>query len=168
MTGWTSRAPAVPAGARGVLKDRQPQSMTMRKPNSRHPAPTQSRSRSEKEAEIQPAAVPGAGVVGATQVNPSEPVARGERAEPVRPASPGEAAASVDAVPSAPPPEVLEQMAQAQRTYEQLAAQGRSLHFAEDSSGRASVELRDRDGQLLRTLSLAEALDLAAGAPLEP
>jgi hypothetical protein len=75
---------------------------------------------------------------------------------------------SLDAIPSSPPPEVLAQMADAARTYEQLSAQGRELRFARDAdSGRTAIEVRDRGGNVLKRLSPAQALDVAAGAPLE-
>ncbi len=140
--------------------------MTMKKPKRSQAVPHRGRSRSEKEADIESAAIPGAGAVGAAQVNRSEPTARGARVSAAQeaPAS-SSPAASLDAIPSSPPPEVIEQMARAQHTYEALAAQGRSLHFGQDSAGRTIVELRDHDGQLVRTLSLGEAVDLASGAP---
>jgi hypothetical protein len=76
--------------------------------------------------------------------------------------------ASLDTVPASPPPEVLEQMASAARTHEALRAQGRELRFARDEqSGRTRIEVRDRAGNVLRTLSPAQALEVAAGAPLE-
>jgi len=75
---------------------------------------------------------------------------------------------ALDALPSSPPREVLDQMAGAARIYEDLSAQGRELRFARDAaSGRTQIEVRDRAGNLLRQLSPAQALELAAGAPLE-
>lgn len=79
-----------------------------------------------------------------------------------------QAAVAFDALPASPPPEVLEQMAAAAKTYDALAAQGRELRFARDTqSGRTAIEVRDRAGRLLKTLSPAQALDVAAGGPLE-
>jgi hypothetical protein len=73
-----------------------------------------------------------------------------------------------DAIPSSPPPEVLDQMASAAQTYERLSSQGRELRFArEESSGRMTIEVRDRRGSILKRLSPAQALEVAAGAPLE-
>jgi hypothetical protein len=75
---------------------------------------------------------------------------------------------SLDAIPSSPPPEVLAQMASAARVYDQLSSQGRELRFARDQdSGRTTIEVRDREGNVLKRLSPAQALDVAAGAPLE-
>ena len=75
---------------------------------------------------------------------------------------------SLNTVPPSPPREVLEEMARAAQTYEALSAQGRELRFARDEqSGRTRVEVRDRAGNVLRTLTQAQALALAAGTPLE-
>jgi hypothetical protein len=71
-------------------------------------------------------------------------------------------------LPSIPPPEVLDAMADAATAHERLRAQGRELHFEHDGrSGRLHIEVRDGDGRVLRTISPAEALDVAAGKPLE-
>ncbi|HEY3760041.1 MAG TPA: hypothetical protein VGL37_09775 [Solirubrobacteraceae bacterium] len=79
-----------------------------------------------------------------------------------------DSSAALDAIPSSPPPEVLDQMASAAQTYERLSSQGRELRFAhEQSSGRMTIEVRDRGGNVLKRLSPAEALEVAAGAPLE-
>jgi hypothetical protein len=70
--------------------------------------------------------------------------------------------------PMTPPPEVLEEMARAAQTYEELSSQGRELRFARDEqSGRTRIEVRDRAGKVLKTLTHAQALALAAGTPLE-
>jgi hypothetical protein len=83
-------------------------------------------------------------------------------------ASPGEFPVSLDTFPSSPPREVLDEMAGAARMYDTLRAQGRELHFAHDSqSGRMRIEVRDGGGHVLRTISPSEALDVAAGKPLE-
>jgi hypothetical protein len=75
---------------------------------------------------------------------------------------------AVDTIPSSPPPEVLDQMGGAAQAYERLSAQGRELRFAHDeSSGRTTIEVRDRRGNILKRLSPAQALEVAAGAPLE-
>jgi hypothetical protein len=69
---------------------------------------------------------------------------------------------------SSPPHEVLEQMGQAARTHDALQARGRELHFAHDeASGRMEIEVRDAGGHVLRTLTPSEALQVAAGKPLE-
>ncbi|MCW3019708.1 MAG: hypothetical protein JWN10_2016 [Solirubrobacterales bacterium] len=66
-----------------------------------------------------------------------------------------------------PPPYVLEQIAAAGRIDEELRDGGRQLRFLTAEDGRTRIELQDRDGNPHRTLSVAEALELAAGRPLE-
>jgi hypothetical protein len=63
---------------------------------------------------------------------------------------------------------VLDQMASAAQTHDALSTQGRELRFIRDEqSGRTRIEVRDRSGNVLRMLSPAQALAVAAGAPLE-
>ncbi|MFI5005307.1 MAG: hypothetical protein ACHQE6_09875 [Solirubrobacterales bacterium] len=79
-----------------------------------------------------------------------------------------EPAVSLDTLPSSPPQEVLDQMASAAQTHEALSAQGRELRFSRDEqSGRTKIEVRDHNGNVLKTISPAQALEVAAGAPLE-
>jgi len=66
-----------------------------------------------------------------------------------------------------PPPEVLEQMAGADEVNERLRRSGRRLRFLPaGDGGPVTIELRDGDGALVRTLTVAEALDIAMGKPL--
>ncbi len=75
---------------------------------------------------------------------------------------------SLHTLPSSPPPDVLAQMADAAQRYDELTSQGRELRFARDpESGRTRIEVRDRAGHLVKTLSPAQALDVAAGGPLD-
>jgi hypothetical protein len=79
-----------------------------------------------------------------------------------------EPSVSLDTIPGSPPAEVLDQMASAADTYERLHSQGRELRFAHDhTSGRITIEVRDRRGNVLKQLSPAQALAVAAGAPLD-
>lgn len=95
------------------------------------------------------------------------PAKDGLPAHPLRGAT-VQSSVSVRALPSSPPPEVLDEMADAAQRYDELTAQGRELRFARDSeSGRTRIEVRDRAGRLVKTLSPAEALDVAAGGPLD-
>jgi hypothetical protein len=67
----------------------------------------------------------------------------------------------------APPPELLEQIAAAGAIDERLRAGGQQLRFSRATPGeRTRVEIRDRDGNAVRTLSIAEAVEIAAGRPL--
>lgn len=84
-----------------------------------------------------------------------------------QPGSPIAETIALDALPGSPPAEVLQEMVNAGAVYDRLSAQGRELRFARDAaSGRTQIEVRDRAGNLLGQLSPAQALDLAAGAPL--
>jgi hypothetical protein len=75
---------------------------------------------------------------------------------------------ALDTLASNPPREVLDQMAAAAQTHESLRAQGRELRFSRDGqSGRTTIEVRDRSGRVLKTISPSQALEIAAGAPLE-
>ncbi len=77
-----------------------------------------------------------------------------------------ERALSGVALSDTPPAEVLEEIAAASRTNEELRATGRQVRFIHDETGQITIELRGPQGELLRTLSVAEALDLADGKPL--
>lgn len=73
-------------------------------------------------------------------------------------------------VPASPPPEVLEAVDAAGRVARELHEQGRELRFtppSESGDGRVRVEVRDLDGNVLRTIPPSELLDLASGAPLD-
>jgi uncharacterized FlaG/YvyC family protein len=77
-------------------------------------------------------------------------------------------AATVDAVPSRPPAEVLAEMEAASRRYDELRSQQRELHFSHDpNSNRVVVEVRDLEGNVLRTIPPSKALDVIAGGSLE-
>jgi hypothetical protein len=113
---------------------------------------------------IAPTTTPGAiAPIGAVNA-----AAQSTRSSGVHRASAIESSVSLDAIPSSPPAEVLDQMASAAKIYEHLHSQGRALRFARDeASGRTTIEVRDRRGNVLKQLSPAQALDVAAGAPLD-
>jgi FlaG protein len=70
-------------------------------------------------------------------------------------------------MPASPPPEVLDEVDAAAARAEALAASNRELHFrVDDASGRVVVEVRDFDGNVIRTIPPSEALDIMAGASL--
>ncbi len=108
---------------------------------------------------------------GPTAAQPAPPIeaARSSAAPQSAGASfASELAVSLDTVPASPPQEVLDQMASAAQRHEALSAQGRELRFSRDEqSGRTRIEVRDRGGNVLKTLSPAQALEVAAGAPVE-
>jgi hypothetical protein len=67
-----------------------------------------------------------------------------------------------------PPPEVFEQIAAAGAIDERLRESGHQLRFSTAAPGeRTRIEIHDPEGNAVRTLSTAEALELAAGKPLE-
>jgi hypothetical protein len=67
----------------------------------------------------------------------------------------------------APPPHVLEEIAAAAAVHEQLRERGRHMRFFTATPGEhARLEIRDDDGKLVRTVSIAEAVELAAGRRL--
>lgn len=67
-----------------------------------------------------------------------------------------------------PPLELLDEVAAAGHIEEQLRERGYRLRFFTQPRGqRTRIELCDRHGNTVRTLSTAEALEIAAGKPLE-
>jgi FlaG protein len=86
-------------------------------------------------------------------------------------AAPVATAPRVDTVelslPASPPPEVLDEVDAAAERAEALAAANRELHFRiDDESGRVVVEVRDFDGNVIRTIPPSEALEIMAGASI--
>lgn len=68
---------------------------------------------------------------------------------------------------TSPPPGLLEEIAQAALAYDELYASGHELTFTPGAAGeRVAVEVRDTGGNVLETLSIADAFDVAAGKPL--
>jgi flagellar protein FlaG len=78
-----------------------------------------------------------------------------------------DAAVNVSTLPASPPPVVLEDMHAAARVWAELRAQKRELHFEPMGNGRVVVEVRDLDGNVIRTIPPARALEVAAGGPLD-
>jgi flagellar protein FlaG len=76
------------------------------------------------------------------------------------------AAVTVDTIPSSPPPDVLEQMQDAADVADKLRSMHRELHFEPQANGRVVIQVRDLDGNVIRTIPPTEALEIAAGAPL--
>ncbi len=69
--------------------------------------------------------------------------------------------AIADVIPASPPAEVREQVTEALDRVRELAADDRELHFRKDeATGRVIVEVRDLDGNVLRTIPPSEALDV--------
>jgi len=68
---------------------------------------------------------------------------------------------------AAPPPALLEEIAQAAEAYHELYASGHELAFTPGTEGkRVAVEVRETGGNVLERLSIADALDVVAGKSL--
>jgi len=65
-----------------------------------------------------------------------------------------------------PPPDVLDQIEAAGRIHDQLHESGYEVRFSSDDEGRPAIELHDRGGNTVRTMSISEVLDVTAGKPL--
>ena len=98
-----------------------------------------------------------------------ERIAKPQRSSAAKPAAPVQpaAAVSVDTLPASPPDSVLEEMFAASKVADSLHEQARELHFEPAGNGRVVVQVRDLDGNVIRTIPPATALDVAAGAPLD-
>ena len=67
----------------------------------------------------------------------------------------------------APPPQVLDEIAAAAGVHEQLRESGCHVRFFTAAAGeRARLEIRDDDGNVVRSVSMTEAVELAAGRRL--
>jgi hypothetical protein len=73
----------------------------------------------------------------------------------------------VDAIPPAPPEKVRAQVDRAAEIAAQLAAQNRELHFSKDKeTGRVVIQVRDLEGNVIRTIPPKHALDIMTGSAL--
>ena len=93
------------------------------------------------------------------------------RAAAVAPRATVAAAAARDtaelSLPAFPPDAVLDDIGAAADRVDELWADDRELHFRKDEeSGRVIVEVRDRDGHVIRTIPPSEALGVLSGATL--
>ena len=61
---------------------------------------------------------------------------------------------------------ISEQIEVAGRVHRELERDGLEVRFLSDVHGARRIELRERDGEMVRELSIAETLDLAAGGVL--
>ncbi len=64
-----------------------------------------------------------------------------------------------------PPPEVLDEIAAAGRISRELRETGHEVRFSEGREGRVEVELADCEGNKVKSMSVSEALQIAAGKP---
>jgi hypothetical protein len=100
------------------------------------------------------------------RLNLSTPASGGPRrpagaAQFVLPASKADVATDI---PATPPPDVLREVEAAGRRAEELWNARRELHFdVDDESGRVIIQVRDREGRVIRTIPPSEALDVMSG-----
>jgi FlaG protein len=98
---------------------------------------------------------------------PQRPVARGADFGAVLAGVSAKGDVATVGVPATPPPDVLREVEAAGRRAAELAAQHRELHFEKDqNSGRIVVQVRDLDGNVLRTIPPSRALAVMSGADL--
>jgi flagellar protein FlaG len=88
-------------------------------------------------------------------------------ADPVRGGEPSRFDTILGDVPPAPTEEVRRQVDRAAEIVEQLHASNRELHFSKDAeTGRVVIQVRDLDGNVLKTIPPSRALDVMSGAAL--
>jgi flagellar protein FlaG len=74
---------------------------------------------------------------------------------------------AVISLPPSPPAEVLDEVARARDRAAELAADNRELHFSTDQeTGRVIVQVRDLEGNVIRTIPPSHALQVVSGAPI--
>jgi len=115
------------------------------------------------------------------EIGPVPPIQPGSAARRAVPASPGfsldlarpvaRTPAAQDtalvSLPATPPTEVLDAVGAAATRAAELRASNRELHFHKDEqTGRVIVEVRDLDGNVIRTIPPSHALNVMAGAAL--
>jgi flagellar protein FlaG len=67
-------------------------------------------------------------------------------------------------VPPAPTPEARELVAKAAEVVQKLHENNRELHFStDDSTNRVVIEVRDLDGNVIKTIPPKKALDILSG-----
>jgi flagellar protein FlaG len=73
----------------------------------------------------------------------------------------------VGPVPPAPTEEAREMVDRAAERVDELRSDNRELHFSTDEhSGRVIIEVRDLEGNVLKTIPPSKALDILSGAEL--
>jgi flagellar protein FlaG len=73
----------------------------------------------------------------------------------------------VGSVPPAPTEEAREMVHRAAERVQELHSDNRELHFSHDeNSGRVIIEVRDLEGNVLKTIPPSKALDILSGAEL--
>ena len=82
--------------------------------------------------------------------------------------APAHAADSAElSLPAHPPTEVLDAIGAAAARAAELRADNRELHFSKDeATGRVIVQVRDLEGNVIRTIPPSKALDIMSGAQI--
>ena len=84
-----------------------------------------------------------------------------------RPADPVRVDTAELSLPAYPPADVLEEIGRAADRAAALAAADRQLHFStSEETGRVIVQVRDLDGNVIRTIPPSEALSVLSGAAI--
>jgi uncharacterized FlaG/YvyC family protein len=105
-------------------------------------------------------------VSGSAAVPASPPVERTDKPQAAN--GKDQDAVQVDMIPSTPPEELYGQIDAAASRVDELKAEGRELHFSyDDSSRRVQIEVRDLNGNVLRTIPPSKALSVASGEKLD-
>jgi hypothetical protein len=88
-------------------------------------------------------------------------------AAPVRGGEPSRFDTVLGDVPPAPTEEVRRQVDRAAEIAAQMHENNRELHFSKDQeTGRVVIQVRDLDGNVLKTIPPSHALDVMSGAAL--
>jgi uncharacterized FlaG/YvyC family protein len=96
----------------------------------------------------------------------ASPAARAE--EPQAANRKDSVAVQVDMIPGSPPPELHDEIDAASKRVDELRAEGRELHFSFDhQSQRVAIQVRDLDGNVLRTIPPSKALQVVSGGKLD-
>ena len=103
-----------------------------------------------------------AGAVGATQQLAPPPAAAKRAVDGSQ-----DEGTIVGSVPPAPTEEAREMVDRAAERVDELHAANRELHFSRDEeSGRVIIEVRDLEGNVLKTIPPSKAMDILSGAEL--
>ena len=78
-----------------------------------------------------------------------------------------DAAVNVSTLPASPPLQCSRTCTWQHACSRSSRAQKRELHFEATGNGRVVVQVRDLDGNVIRTIPPAKALAVASGEPLE-
>ena len=104
--------------------------------------------------------------LAAAAVPPASKVVSNDPHAPAGQLKPGvpESGTIVGDVPPAPTPEARELVAKAADVVQKMHENNRELHFSTDeSTNRVVIEVRDLDGNVIKTIPPAKALDIMSG-----